>query len=278
MSNRPKAIASGKIFGDRLDVYNLDNGRRVASKRGAVRTLTPKNPEKNGAADKTDLARMLARLPEKFRHLAAPPICEFELSNGTVAHGIDAEHFVDICSAYAEAFEEDLLDSRQYGYARQASAILRALAKVGIVALVDEATGYQQSRAERHLRDLVDRLLSPEPSDWEKFWPDDVVIEICRIYGKAWKGGRWPQWFAPTICYRIYNVVLTPEVADVMREYNEDPKKNRHHQHIAEQAKAGLLREFVWISRTARQAASKRDFWNKMENQYQGSPLQLGFA
>lgn len=78
--------------------------------------------------------------------------------------------------------EGKLLDS-QKPMAAQARAIINALAKVGIAALIDEATGYQIERGPDALRLLVQAYIEKEQREWEKEFPDDFYLSLNKVYG-----------------------------------------------------------------------------------------------
>ena len=62
--------------------------------------------------------------------------------------------------------------------------IVRSLSKVGIVALVDEVTGYQQYRERNELHKLLEKYLSQERLAWTKRFPDEFFKQLYRL--KNW--------------------------------------------------------------------------------------------
>jgi hypothetical protein len=62
---------------------------------------------------------------------------------------------------------------------------LRALAKVGIVALIDEATGYQELRPKDALQAYLEKIISKELAAWIKKFPDEFYENIYKINGWA---------------------------------------------------------------------------------------------
>ena len=75
----------------------------------------------------------------------AAEIIDFQIpGNPVAAKGIKAETFLDICKAYVQALHAGVLTTqRQIGIATKCSMLIAACAKVGLIALIDEATGYQ---------------------------------------------------------------------------------------------------------------------------------------
>lgn len=92
--------------------------------------------------------------------------------NPTKAKGISAETFLDICSAYVSAFTSGRrLTDKQREIAINCSILLAACAKTGLIALIDEATGYQYIREEDALQVKLRAFISEELRDWEKHSP-----------------------------------------------------------------------------------------------------------
>ena len=61
-----------------------------------------------------------------------------------MASGYRAELLPDVCEVYLKAREAGVLPTNQKHVAKQAEILMRGLAHVGIIALVDEATGFQE--------------------------------------------------------------------------------------------------------------------------------------
>ena len=78
------------------------------------------------------------------------------------------------------------LTERQMHIARKAESYLRASAKTGINALVDEVTGFQQDRAADALQFKLHLFLEEEMRKWEKTFPDDLWSQFGRLTN--WKG------------------------------------------------------------------------------------------
>ena len=76
--------------------------------------------------------------------------------------------FVDLCKAVLEAREAGALQQRQMHIAARAEILVRGLATVGIIALVDEVTGYQEIRDRNELNKILDRYLMVEYAKWSK--------------------------------------------------------------------------------------------------------------
>jgi len=70
-----------------------------------------------------------------------------------------ATKLIEICDKYMEAAELEMLKPSQGKLAKQAGIIMRSCAKIGIIALVDEATGFQKLRPNTNFSSNVKHLL-----------------------------------------------------------------------------------------------------------------------
>ena len=64
-----------------------------------------------------------------------------------------------------------------------ADMLMRSFAKVGIIALVDEATGYQDKREKDALQELLSIYLTEEKLKWAKTFPDEFYKHLFRLRG-----------------------------------------------------------------------------------------------
>ena len=71
------------------------------------------------------------------------------------------------------------------------------MAQVGIIALVDEATGYQEIRTKRALAEILEAYIDKELRPWIQTFPDDFYREIFRLKGLDYPRDRVkrPQYF-----------------------------------------------------------------------------------
>ena len=120
---------------------------------------------------------------------ANPTMIEFSIQgvvNKTVM-GFEAETFLEICRAYVLALSAGALKTaRQIEIAAKCSMFMSACAKVGLIALIDEATGYQYARADDALQVKLRAYLEKEMRPWEKTFPDELWVEFARLTN--WKG------------------------------------------------------------------------------------------
>lgn len=105
--------------------------------------------------------------------------------------GFRAEVLPLVCDVFLRAREaRDTVKLRpaQVLIAKQAEILVRSLSKVGILALVDEVTGYQQIRPQDALQKYLEMLVRKELAAWAKKFPDEFYENIYRLKGWAWPG------------------------------------------------------------------------------------------
>jgi hypothetical protein len=84
--------------------------------------------------------------------------------------GYEADILRQVCEAVLDAKNSgDLKTEQELRYAQFCDILIRAFAKVGIVALVDEATGYQEIRDRQALQAILDKYITDEWAK-QKLW------------------------------------------------------------------------------------------------------------
>ncbi len=168
----------------------------------------------------------------------------FRTKSGKKMVGYDAELLPMVAEVYLK-MRDDFQSKKkpiphQYSHIIQACDILmRGLARVGIVALVDEATGYQDVRDRMALQAILDRFLMKEFAAWARRFPDDFYKEIFRLRNWQWRGMKInrPQVVAKYTNDIVYHR-LAPGILDELERKNpKDVKGNRkvkHHQFLTE--------------------------------------------
>jgi len=152
-----------------LPCYVLDDGRRLVSRTGATNLLSGKNHGKLG-----NYTGVLSEyLPANFQD----QLIEFRIEgvNNKTVRGMTADTLLDICTAYVHAREADGLTQRQREIAAQAARFLAACAKVGLIALIDEVTGYQYDRAQDALQVKLRAFLEDEMRKWGEDLPGSAL-------------------------------------------------------------------------------------------------------
>ena len=120
----------------------------------------------------------------RFKNLALAienPI-KYYTPNGVIAYGYSGDLIIDYCRAILDARKSRVFEGEVFArYAEAAEALVSSVAKVGIAALIDEATGNQDTRDRDALQVMLDRFLKQEFAAWAKRFPDEFYIELFRL-------------------------------------------------------------------------------------------------
>lgn len=121
-------------------------------------------------------------ISEELKNLITFPV-KYISRTGRVLDGFKAEIIPLLCEVYLSAREGDILIKKQLPLAQASEIIVRSLSKVGIIALVDEATGYQADRDKDELQKFLALYLSEERLKWAKMFPDEYYRQLFRLRG-----------------------------------------------------------------------------------------------
>ncbi|MGH9695738.1 MAG: P63C domain-containing protein, partial [Bryobacteraceae bacterium] len=187
----PKATHEGRLPMGKLHlpVAVLDGGIRVLTSSAVLQALG--RPYK-GNYKRTKLPNFL-EAPNLYSFIGKElldvlsPIQYVGLP-GRRVWGYRAEILPLVCDVYLSARADKKLVPRQEPIARQAEILVRSLSKVGIVALIDEATGFQDVRDRLALQAILDKYLQKEFAAWAKRFPDEFYQQIFRLRGWEWRG------------------------------------------------------------------------------------------
>ncbi|MEZ5337927.1 MAG: P63C domain-containing protein [bacterium] len=233
-SGLPYATHKGtlKLGETELQAFVLSDGRRVLSGRTITKAMGLSG-RGSGIQRFLDSKSLQPFLSARLIELLSNPI-EFTLPGGLAApQGFEAEIISELCNAVQDANDAKKLPAQQQPLVRQAKIMARGLQGVGIIALVDEATGYQYDRARTALQEILEAFIAKELMPWQKRFPDEFYQEMFRLR-------RWtPNAVAnrrPAIAGKLTNNVvyerLAPGVLDELRSRTPRDTKGRLKEHF----------------------------------------------
>lgn len=235
--NFPKSICEAPlVIGDNeIPCAVLDTDVRVFSRRKLFSIM--KLSSGGGKNNEVNLPRFLQAsnlTPYISKELMSMGFIEYSPKSGRTAYGIKAEFLPMMCEVFINAAADGVLKKHQQPIATICRILQNGFAKVGIIALIDEATGYQDIRARDSLAKILNLYLSKEIHKWTKTFPIDFYREIYRLKGWEWKelkNGKKPP--TPWIVGRytddwVYKRIA-PGVREELREKNSN-RKVKHHQ------------------------------------------------
>lgn len=232
--NRPLRIGDLEI-----PCYVLEDGRRVIMQRGMLHALAVgKGRRGDQLASFVHQKTLEPFIPGHLHEVTTTPIF-FITPNGNRAYGYEATVLADICTAVLQARDAGVLRPQQQHIAEQCEMLMRGFSRVGIIGLVDEATGYQEARDRDELHRILAAYISPTLMPWTQRFPEDFYVQLCRLkkwtYTRVYKG---PRRIAQLTKQLVYDQ-LPPGVLDELQRLNPPvykgySRKHRHHQFLTD--------------------------------------------
>ena len=256
-----------------INCYVLNTGERVLTLGTIVKTMTNKEHSKLG-----DLIENKAVKGYINSDLILGEIIEFNIPGTQFkGKGLSAEIFLDICSGYVSAFASNSLKTnKQKEIALQCSVLLASCAKIGLIALIDEATGYQYERQENSLQLKLKAFVSDEMRGWEKTFPDALWEEFGRLTN--WQGPLHsrPKWWGKLVMELIYSA-LDADVAKYLKENKPPPvAKMNYHQWLSRHYGLKQLVTHIYeIIGMAKTCSTMKELQQQVAHHYRKEPLQL---
>lgn len=283
-----KAIAGAKdtplSIGDiSLECYVLEDGTRVFSGSGLQKAL--RFPASSGGSA---LVNML-NTGDLKKHLTEEVLGKLDSrkefvrpgAGGSVSktYGYDATVLVDICNLLIECNYLGVLTPKQEEYARQSQIIISSVAKVGIIGLIDEVTGYNQhkNRAKDELQKFLANFIREDSAKWVKTFDDSFFECIYKMRGWNWDytskhPGVVGRWINDIVYERLGPMVLS-ELKELNPITEKGNRAKRHHQFLTESI--GLPKLKSHLEATKAIAVISDYNWDKfMRNMNKAYPKQ----
>lgn len=229
-----------------------------------------------GGRESGGLSRYIDNIPLDTSKLSAVPVIEFKIpATGNIAIGREATFLIELCDCYLEA--ESKLKKNQRDLAVIASTVIRACAKVGIIALVDEATGYQQFRAKRALQLKLQAFIAEDLQEWARRFPPEFWYELARLEGVHYSPRNRPIRWGKYIMAFVYDAI-DKDVGKKLREKNPNPHYGQnHHQWLKEYGKDKLIGQIQSVITIMKLCTNMDDFRAKFAKVFKKTPLQTSF-
>ena len=263
------------IIGLEVPCYVLDDGQKIIGRTSATELLT--GIKGGGALEKYIAVKALE--PFINKDLVLERFVPFRLLEveglEKAVKGLPADLMIEVCQGFVAALQSSFdpssqnprLTERQIQMAMKASAFLSACAKLGLEALIDEATGYQYERAEDALQVKLRAFIAEELRGWEKTFPDELWLEFGRLTG--WKGSLHsrPKWWGKLVIEMIYDT-LDPPVAEYLRTNRPPPGVHWHRQLTENIGVRALVSRCYEIVGMAKDCIDMRQLRDKVARHY----------
>jgi len=222
------------IGGTIIQCAVLEDGTRVISRNAVFRAF---------GRSKRGRARNESRVPNMPSFIDAknlqpfvsqyieggPKQIVYKDLKGRITAGYNALLLPQLCDVYLEARRHPgVLTKSQESLAAMAEILARSLSKVGIIALVDEATGYQEVRDRVALQEILNRYIGKELAKWVRTFPQEFYKEVFRLKGWSFDpdSSKRPMLMANITVDLVYRR-LAPGVLAKLRELSPKDERGR---------------------------------------------------
>ena len=274
-----------KIGEVEIPCYVLEDGRRVLHQTGMVSALGMSRGGSNKRGGDR-LAKFVAGkalqafITSELAEVTQNPI-KFRTPSGNLAYGYEATILADICEAVLAARKVGVLQKQQAHIADKCEILMRGFARVGIVALVDEVTGYQDIRVRDALHKILEKYVSEEAKPWVLTFDDEFYKLIFRL-------NRWPydpdSVKRPSVIGHWTNDIydrLAPgvrmELHRVVRRNQKGRPTEKLHQHIKMEAHPELEKYLEAIKALMRASSGWKKFERLLQRAYPKVNTNLEF-
>jgi hypothetical protein len=246
-----------------IPVAVLPDGRRIMSERGLTKAFGAKRggshwkrlrkaEEEGSDAEIPKLIVLSATniqpfVPEAVMEGLNERIAYRTPDGATKDFGIDAALLPKICNSLLKVRDNKAGHPSQDAIIATADIIMRALAEVGITALIDEATGYQAYRQKDELATIVRKFIARELQPWVKTFPPSFFQQLCRLYNVPYPtvGNKYPQYFGTVINNHIYARLAPNLLTELKKSASKEERKARLHQHLSREIGHPTLRTHI---------------------------------
>src|SRR5690606_29470576 len=263
------------------ECYVLEDGTRVLSGREMQRALSMVDDLEGKETSGTRLSRYLSQKSLKPYLYKGKETGHFEplecYQGDKKINGYEATVLIDICDAFLQARKEINLSARQTIIADQCEILVRSFAKVGLIALIDEATGYQYDREKKELQTILKALVSDEILEYQQQFQLSFYREIFRLWEIPFTPEnikRKPQFIGHLTNKYIYSNL--PKGIFVLEKLkSQTPRteggnyKYRLHQSLTEDKGREALKKVLYsVEAIASISKDKRQFERLMNEKY----------
>lgn len=295
-TNDPSRIADASYHGIlsigdvNLDCYVLDDKRRLFHKKEMANVLGLKS--EGGSAFLRTMTRkgIASTVSKELQEKLDNPI-KFKNLSGALTHGYEASTLIEVCDTIIEADNQGKLVDSQKFIAKHAQILIRSAAKIGIVALIDEATGFIADKRKEEYRELFKEFIAAECREWAKEFPDQFFNMIYTLYGLKRANTQTfqhPSFFGKFIRKYIYFPLASSNgaILDELDKknpvvYTNGGRKHKLHQYLTEELGVNALRSHLWqVIGIGNASKSKIDFERSFKRAFPqaGDQIEMTFS
>ena len=226
----------------------LDDGTRIISNRSFSTFIGIKGGGKyweNKKAGKEVLPEFLSIsiltefISGDLKQKLLSPI-QYLAMNGVNAEGIEGTIIPEICEVWIKALNAGKLNEKQKEVALKAQDLIGAFARVGIIALIDEVTGYKKKQDD--YQSVLQAYIAESIRPWVKTFREEYYQQIYKLMDWDWdnftiKGINHPQYVGKItneIVYKKLPIGVLEELQTLNPTGAKGTRKHKHHQLLSE--------------------------------------------
>jgi len=283
--NLPQATHEGEfpIGTTIISCANLADSRRIITQATFLRVLGRSRSPKSG----TGVLSTVDELPFFLQAEIIKPFITNELVSSTKpifyrnqhggrGVGYDATLLPKVADVYLKFRDKSMAQNgeipKRYEHIITASDILmRGLAHVGIIALIDAATGYEKDRVKTDLARILEAFVAKELQPWVKTFPAEFYEQMFRLRGIGYlsNGVKRPQYFGYITNDVIYDRLAPGVLKELKERAEKDAKgrlKHRLHQKLTPELGHPKLRDLLASVTTIMKLSNEwGDFKDKLD-------------
>ncbi|MCR9182536.1 MAG: P63C domain-containing protein [Flavobacteriaceae bacterium] len=268
----------------------LEDGTRVVSERSIADAIGAsgsgaywkKRRQGESVKPRYLYANFLDKYISKELSLKLSESVKYKAVNGSEAIGLEAEILPEICDVWVKANQKGAIPKSSINTAEKAYILLKGFATVGIIALIDEATGYQDIRVKNALQQILDKFVLEEAKRYEVTYPLELYKQWFRLNNWEWKPenaqkrpgviGKWTNKY-------IYDRMAPGLLKELERKNPKNERGYREHKHfsfLTDEIGEPKLREFFGgLIALARASTSWNKYISLVERAYPSNGDQL---
>lgn len=286
--NIPRATHSGTwIISEDSQIsvqcYVINNNERVLSLRASSRAMGLTGGGSTALVRNLNSKWISPYLSEDLRewlHKASRnELPDYLSTNGRKFTPLEASLFIDICKAYVDALHDDVLNENQIIIANRMYAIMTAFAKLGLVAIIDEVTGYQEDRDRSELQKILSHYISEELMPWTKRFPDEFYKQMFRLKDWKYNGPKKNSYAGKLTNEYIYKYLPQGVLEELKkknpRTTNSNNRKYKHHQLLTADTGVKHLDNQLQQTIALMKASEDWEQFDKLFKRAMGEPYQI---
>ncbi len=232
-----------KIGNAEIPCAVLEDGTRLLSRIGFLRAIGRTGKAKGGRRYDQESQVPVFLTADNLKPFITSDLAEtskpvpFRPIRGGSAMGYRPDLLLLVCNVFSDADAAGKLRPNQEHIAEQCRLLMKGFAAVGLAALIDEATGYQEVRNKQALQAILDAFLQREFAAWAKRFPDQFYSEMFRLRKWTWQAVRAQR--PPLVGKLTKDLVYERLAPGVLKELEQLNPKNeagkrkvKHHQFL----------------------------------------------